>query len=240
MTPKRPLALVTRPQPDARRLADALLEIDVESLIAPVLEILPVPDVHPDLEGVTGLLFTSANGVRAFAVKETARHLPVFAVGDRTAAMAREAGFRQVLSAGGDVEDLARLVAREREGQEGALLHVAGKESAGDLAGLLTRSGFPVRRQVLYRAMPVEALAEDAVIALQQRRIDLAPFLSPRTAKVFVNLAAGRGLQSDLGAVTAVCLSQAVERELDGSNWKSVIVAPEPTLTALISACAAW
>ena len=80
----------------------------------------------PLLDGAAGLLFTSANGVRAFAAASPRRDLPALAVGDATAAAARAAGFADVASAGGNVADLALLVRRRLEPEAGALVHSRG------------------------------------------------------------------------------------------------------------------
>src|SRR6185437_1733472 len=103
----------------------------------------------------------------------------VFAVGDASAAAARLAEFRSVASAGGDVADLAALVAARLSPQQGALVHIAGSEVAGDLAGTLGRAGFSLRRAVLYEARAATALPDEAAAALRQGALDVALFSLP-------------------------------------------------------------
>ncbi len=123
-------AIVTRPRDDAAALVGALADRGVAALLAPMLTILPVPQatrhLAERLAGAQAVLFTSANGVRAFAAASPRRELPVLAVGDASAAAARIAGFRSVASAGGDIEDLVELVAAHLSPQGGALVHAAG------------------------------------------------------------------------------------------------------------------
>ena len=45
----------------------------------------------------------------------------------------------------------------------GRLLHVAGSDVAGDLAGLLRDAGFAIERVVLYEARPVAGLSPPTV-----------------------------------------------------------------------------
>jgi len=63
--------LITRPEEDAKPLADALAERGIASVIEPLLAIRTLPEtaapLAEDLAGVQAILFTSANGVRAFA-----------------------------------------------------------------------------------------------------------------------------------------------------------------------------
>src|SRR6202042_3296229 len=114
-----------------------------------------------------------------------------FAVGDATAAAAREAGFADIASAGGAVEDLAKLVIARLKPKDGALIHAAGSVTAGDLSGMLEAAGFAVRRAVLYEAAPSEALSPATRDAIARGEIDAALFFSPRNAATFVRLATG-------------------------------------------------
>ena len=103
-------ALVTRPRTEAIALAEALALRGVTALLEPLLDIhYRDLDPSPDLAGVQALLCTSANGVRAFARLSPERTLRLLAVGDATAARARAAGFGEVHSTGGAVDDLRHL-----------------------------------------------------------------------------------------------------------------------------------
>src|SRR4051812_16935975 len=102
-----------------------------------MLDIRNLDNVAIDLTNVQAVLFTSANGVRAFAAAERRRDIPAFAVGEATAAAARLAGFTTVDTAGGDVAALADLVRERLTPARGALLHAAGSAVAGDLSGVL-------------------------------------------------------------------------------------------------------
>ena len=122
--------LITRPIEDARPLADALEERGIEVLIEPLLEIRHLEDAEIDLQGVQALLFTSANGVRAFAALSPRRDLKALTVGDGSAEVARQAGFGTVESAKGDVEALAALVVDRLKAEDGILFHAAGTVTA--------------------------------------------------------------------------------------------------------------
>jgi len=226
--------LLTRPRDDSEELAQELRTRGIEPVIAPMLAIanLPAPDL--DLAGVQALLFTSANGARAFAAASRERALPVFAVGESTAAAARRAGFNRVESAGGDVESLAALAARRLDPAQGALLHAAGSALAGDLAGALGRQGFSVRRAVLYEAKPAESLDAAAAAALTRGAIDMALFFSPRTAATFVTLVRKAGLERACRNAAALCLSPAVADAARALPWREVRCAARPQGAAML------
>lgn len=234
-------ALITRPREDAETLAGLLRQRGIEPVIEPMLVVHPLAGAEVDLEGVQALLLTSANGARVLAGRELAaagtdwRHLRVFAVGNATAKAARDQGFERVASADGDVASLGRLVARDLDPRKGVLLHVAGTRVAGDLAARLRKSGFAVRRAVLYEATAAPALSPGLVSMLNAGAIDLALFFSPRTAKSFVSLARKAGVAPACESVTALCLSAAVAEAAKAIDWAEVGVAGCPDLAGMLA-----
>jgi uroporphyrinogen-III synthase len=231
--------LVTRPREDADALAEALRALGAEPVLAPVMTIEPARDVQIDLTGVQALLFTSANGVRAFAAASNVRDLPVLAVGDATARAAKEAGFAKIDSAGGDTNDLATLAARNLDPKAGALLHPAGRDVAGPLKEMLETKGFEVRRQTFYRAAFARTLPAQARRAIGEGSIDGVLFFSPRTARSFVTLLREAALSDALQDAYAYCLSAAVAEIARDVQWKNVRVAAKPTQAALLDLIAA-
>lgn len=228
--------LLTRPRPDAEPFAELLNAHGHEAVIAPLLTIAPVAEAHDRLHlaGVQAVLFTSANGVRAFAAATPRRDLRVLAVGPASAAAARGEGFAQVESADGDVEALAALAVARLRPDDGALLHAAGTVTAGDLQGRLAAAGFDVRRVQLYEARTVEGLPETLGTALSRGDLDAAAFFSPRTAETFVRLVRDARMEGYCAAVTAVCLSDAVAAGVRGIQWAAVRVAVRPDGDALL------
>ena len=231
----RPRVLVTRPSADAIPLAGALQRRGFDVLLQPLLRIETPDGPPPDLAGVQALLFTSANGVRAFARRSDVRTLAVYAVGDATAAAARAEGFQSVASAGGDVHDLAALVRERADPAAGRLLHASGSDVAGDLAGTLGASGFAVERVKLYTAHQTERFDPSVRTAMAERAVDAVLFFSPRSAAGFVSLVRAEGLVDSCGGIAAFCLSDAVAEAASPLPWRSVAVAPEPTQQSLLA-----
>ena len=93
--------LITRAEQEAERLAQLLAARGFDSVIEPMLAIRFLPQsaqiLAPFLAGAQAVLFTSANGARAFAAATPRRDFRVLAVGEATADAARmgtEAGRR--------------------------------------------------------------------------------------------------------------------------------------------------
>jgi uroporphyrinogen-III synthase len=205
--------LVTRPEPDAAREAEALEERGHEPVLAPLLRIEFCRDVALPLEGAQGLIATSRNALRALATHPDlvrARKLPLFAVGDATAAAGRELDFAHVTAGPGTAPALAALIADQAKPDAGALVHLAGETLAFDLEAALGKKGFTVRAPVLYRAIPAQELPQKTVNLLKSRALDGVILLSPRTARTFAELLARHDLVTQGTRLICYCLSEAV------------------------------
>ncbi len=233
-------ALVTRPLPDAQALAKILAARGIEAVLEPLLTIRPKPDaaalLERELGGVQALLFTSANGARAFAGVCKRRDFPVFAVGDATSRAAKAAGFARVESAQGNSADLAELAAARLKPGSGDLLHVSAGEVAGDLAGVLAKAGFRLRRAAIYEALAAERLSAETQALIKRGGLDAALFFSPRTARCFVRLAGEAGLKDGMAGTVAFALSAEVAGALREIGWRRIEVAQAPSEDALLAA----
>jgi len=230
-----PTVWIPRPQEDAQALAADLDTYGIRSLIAPVLTI-SIRETDVPLDGIGALLFTSANGVRAFVQRNARRDLTVYAVGENTAAEARTAGFGEVHVAGGDVDRLADYIIWHRKPEDGVLLHVAASERAGDLAGLLEEGGFSVDRRVLYDAAPAEHLPDAVAEALDEGAIDAVVLFSPRTARIVCDLLTKAERQDAAPALSALCLSANVAAAAKPLDWREIVIAEAPDRGSLLQA----
>jgi uroporphyrinogen-III synthase len=176
---------ITRAQPGAAATAARVRELGHVAFVAPLLAVQALPPAPIDLSGVAALAFTSANGVRAFSDASGDRSLQVFAVGAATAAAARAAGFRRVLSADGDVRALAERLAARKGEFKGAVLHAGAAEPAGDLTGALTAAGIETRQVALYDTV-VTALSAAELADLAG--VDVALVHSPKGAEALAEL----------------------------------------------------
>jgi uroporphyrinogen-III synthase len=228
MPGRRQKIWITRAQPGADATAERVRALGHEAVVAPLLAVRNLPDVTVDLSGVAALAFTSANGVRAFAEACPERDLKVFAVGAATAQAARQAGFRSVLSADGDVEALADGIAVRRSELRGVVLHPGAAEPAGDLAGALERQGVEARRLILYETAPAE-LGTERVASLA--RSDVALLHSPRAAQVLARMLKAHPAPK----LRALGLSKAVIKPLARTPLAAKAHPPFPLEAALLN-----
>ncbi len=222
---------ITRSLPEAEATAERVRALGAEPVLAPLIRIEPRP-FDTDLSGAQALLFTSANGVRAFTAAGPRRDLPVLCVGDATANVARAAGFARVHSANDDSNALAHLVAIELDPHAGKVVHISGEHVASDLIAALGASGFTGDRRIAY-----EAVAATELPAALRSPLDMVLFHSARAGEIFARFGA-----PNAQSLIAACLSTAVAEAVSQQQripWKSIVVAPHPREDALLEAALA-
>lgn len=223
--------VVTRPQADSERTATALRARGYEVLVAPLMRVEPVTANFSGTWG--GVIVTSANAPGAIADNPACKalfKLPLFAVGRRSADAARQAGFSDVTSAGGDVRDLVRLIAARRAAASAPLLYLAGEDRAADLVA----RGIAAEMRIVYRAVTAP-FPPELTAALQAGEVDAVLHFSKRSAKNYLAGAAQAGVAGPALGVQHICLSSQVAEPLTGAGAGRIAIAPRPDEAALIA-----
>ena len=231
--------IITRPEPGLGETASVVAELGWEPVLAPALSVRPCQvGVLP--RRVAALLLTSGQAV-AMAAACVPLSVPVFAVGDRTAQKAREAGFTTVHSAHGNAQALEQLLCQQCAPALGSLLLFSGVGQGMELAASLRAQGFRVVRRVAYRADPVEALPALVDHALLAGQIAAILFFSARSAQSWLKRAPSVGMGARVRGVRAVVISDAVLKTLRQAGWQGdVSVAATPDAQAMLEALGAW
>jgi uroporphyrinogen-III synthase len=142
-----------------------------------------------------------------------------------------------VISADGDVDDLAALVAARLK-PSARLLYLAGEERSGDLAGVLRAKNFAVDTVVVYRVAAAATLPAEAATALRGNLHGVLHY-SRRSAEAFLSAARNAGLlEAALSKPVHFCLSAKVAEPLREAGAGDVRIAAQPDEAALISLCA--
>jgi uroporphyrinogen-III synthase len=225
---------VTRPQTDGERTATALRARGHQVLVAPLMRI---ESVAADLAGGWGaVIITSANASGAIAThpaRAALCKLPAFAVGRRSAEAARQAGFSEVTTAGGDVRDLVRLIAERHADARGPLLYLAGEDRAADLIGELSACGIAAEMHVVYRAVTAP-FPPPLVAALKAGTIDAVLHFSKRSADNYLTGAGPAGIAEQALTVRHFCLSPQIAEPLARAGARHIAIAARPDEAALI------
>ena len=234
--------LVTRPLPDGETTAADLRARGIQAITAPMLRFEPFGFRNDDV-AYGGVLVTSVNALRAVEsalAGSSLLKLPLFAVGERTAAAARAAGFAEVVAGEGDAAALRDLVIENAKAKKlkkaKPLLYLAGEELARDLAGELANKGFEVVTQITYRMVPAKSLPGEVVDGFAAGRIEAVLHYSRRSARAFVDAARAGGVEISALSLPQCCISPAVAEIVRDAGATQVTVAASPDENALFEA----
>ena len=216
--------LVTRPEPGASATIARLAALGHEAIALPCLTISPITPHLP--QQLAALLVTSGQAVPDLPSR--LHNVPVFCVGDATAAKLRTAGFTSVESANGDAGALANLVlSRNLPG-----LHVlaTGERLGQKLMISLRAAGISIVRRKVYKVTRLRTMPETIRAALKAGYFDGVLFYSAETAQAFLRLNPPR-----TDRLNAYALSQNIEKGLQEVPWNAIHVACAPTEADLMA-----
>lgn len=225
--------LVTRPLPDGERTAATLRAKGHDVLLAPLMQVRPIPAVIAG--NWSAVIVTSANALRVLPAAQLAPllSLPLYAVGARSAEAARDAGFREIRTAQGDADALIRLIAERYANEPAPYLYLAGEHRAADIEGALSGKGIKVTTVVVYRNMTT-GFPPELIRAVEQRQLDAVLHFSRRSADNFVIGTKTAGLPSAL-ALKQLCLSPQVAEPLAAAGARDVGIARRPDEASLLA-----
>jgi len=220
--------MITRPEQDAAAPAARIEALGFTPVIAPMLRIVRRTPNLP--KNVQAILVTSGNALACLPPGDTR----LFAVGDATAARARQAHFSDVHSAARDARALGELVGKLQRPQDGPLLLASGERQGEKLAADLRARGFRVIRRVCYAAYPVQRFPHRATESLQSGELHAVLFLSAETATAFARLLPPE-LSNALASVAALTIGNAAADVLERLPWQRVCRAQNPTLDDVLA-----
>ena len=139
--------LVLRPEPGLSETLASARKLRLDCIGDPLFKVEARDWDCPDPAVFDGLLIGSANAIRHGGVQlDRLRHLPVFAVGARTAEVASEAGFIVAVSGSGGLQNLLEKMPKTQV----RLLQLSGAERVA----LDAPEDIAIEEHVVYEAMP--------------------------------------------------------------------------------------
>jgi len=211
---------VLRPEPGNTATAAAIEALGLTAIRLPLFEVHAIDWVAPDASRFDALLLTSANAPRhAGPGLAGLRCLPVHAVGDATAAAARNAGLEVV--AVGDRDGAALVAAAAASGVRRGLL-LGGRDRA------LGSDPIIAEAIAVYASDPMAVPVE----ALDQLAGSVVLVHSPRAARRLADLIDRVGIDRRtvrLAAISAAAVDAA------GGDWERIAAAAVPDDATLIA-----
>jgi uroporphyrinogen-III synthase len=227
--------LVTRPEPGASHTANRLAKSGFEPLVLPLTEIRPLA-TGPVPADFNAVAVTSANALRhaPSALVESLRGKPLFAVGSRTANLAREVGIVTVFEGNGDAAGLAGLVAAQLT-PPSRVLYLCGKVRRPDFETILAEAGLAVEALETYDTITVSHPIEFVLSSLGNKPVAAAVVLSSKTAEALSLLVRTTALAHLFTDTRYFCISGRVAPALTGIDPGHILISETPDEDALVA-----
>lgn len=215
---------VTQSRPRGKDSAADFEAIGLQAVSSPLLNIVVNSDMIDEPSRDIHLIFTARNGVRAFAQKHDARDYSVTCVGDATAELLNEHGFKDVKSVGGEAKDVIDWIVKTYPKTQ-AIHHCAGRHVRGRIVETLKDAGYNAERIEYYASVPVTELPVDI------EDFDYVALYSPLGAETFASLIK----TMDVSNLTSLSISQATDEALGGTNLATRLIANTPDQAAMMA-----
>ena len=180
--------LLTRPLEDSIDLIKRLKDKGFTVSHLPLIKInkLDYPKLNSSEYKI--IVFTSSNAIRNIDTKDFDKKSLCFCVGDATEKTAKQKGFYNTFSAGGNVKNLQELILQNLEKKTEKILYVSGQLVSYDLDKDLIKEGFNVQRLINYSVSHVKDLSSDFLSELKKKIPDIVYIYSQNSALSFLNL----------------------------------------------------
>lgn len=226
--------LVTRPEPGASQTAKRLEAAGFSPLVLPLAETraLPVGSVPETFDAVA---VTSANAIRHAprALLDRLSGSRCYAVGQKTAAIASQAGFAEITTGPGGANALAdAIVSAEKPGA--AILYLCGRVRLPAFEERLHAAAVAVRPIETYDTVGIVYAPSDVRRLLGEEPMNAVLLYSAKAAESFADLSDRPELGSLFQGVGLFCLSPRVASALGGHDGTQIHVPAEPNEAALL------
>ena len=170
------------------------------------------------------IVFTSSNAIRNIDTKDFDKKSLCFCVGDATEKTAKQKGFYNTFSAGGNVKNLRELILQNLEKKTEKILYVSGELVSYDLDKDLIKEGLNVQRLINYSVSHVEDISFDFLRQLKKKIPDIVYIYSQNSAVSFLNLIKKYELDDYWMKTNLMCIGEKTSSVLNELKWKKIFL----------------
>ena len=143
--------LLTRPLEDCSEMILKFKSLGHQVSHLPLIRIEKINHEDLDFSKYGGIIFTSANAVKFLKLDTLDKKIKCFCVGNSTEQKARNAGFQNTITAGGNVSNLKELILQSYDTINMPLLYISGEMITMDLDQQLLSESLKIKRIINYR-----------------------------------------------------------------------------------------
>ena len=217
--------LITRPLIDAEDLMGKLFSLGHKIIHLPTLKISSVNNNPIDISKYDALVFTSANAIRNLKVKSKNIDKLCFCVGSITEKIARNSGYNNTISAGGNVNALKNLIMNSSEiNKKSKIAYFCGDNLTSELDEELNKEGLNVEKFINYTSEMITELNEKNKIIISSHPPDIIFVYSARSAESFIGIVKKYSLDPLMTGSKVMCIREKVANVFRSDGWTKVEV----------------
>ena len=216
--------LLTRPLEDSIDLINRFKDKGFTVSHLPLIKInkLDYPKINSSEYKI--FIFTSSNAIRNIDTKDFDKKSLCFCVGDATEKTAKQKGFYNTFSAGGNVKNLRELILQNLEKKTEKILYVSGELVSYDLDKDLIKEGLNVQRIINYTVSHVKDINFVFLSELKKKIPDIVYVYSQNSAVSFLNLIKKYELDDYWMKTNLMCIGEKTSSVLNELKWKKIFL----------------
>ena len=216
--------LLTRPLEDSVELIKRFRDKGITVSHLPLIKINKID--YPELNNSEYkiVIFTSSNAIRNLDTKNFDKKILCFCVGDATEKTAKQKGFYNTFSAGGNVSNLQELILQRLEKKTEKILYISGELVSYDLDKDLIKEGLKVQRLINYSVSHVKDLSPDFLSEFKKKIPDIVYIYSQNSAVSFLNLIKKYELNEYWMKTNLMCIGEKTSSVLNEIKWRKIFL----------------
>ena len=215
--------IITRPIEDSLEFIKNLKILDYTVTHLPLIKIKKISHRNIDFNNYKGIIFTSANSIKFLNIKTIPKNIQCYCVGEMTERKAKEFGFYNAISSGGNVNTLIELIIRTFDNKTGKLLYVSSEFISKELDLDLSQKGYSIDRVVNYTSEVVEQIDLNTLDFIKKNPPNVIYVYSEKSAINLKDLIGKYSLVDVMTQTNLMCLSKKIANVLDFIKWKKII-----------------
>ena len=216
--------LLTRPLEDSIDLINRFKDKGFTVSHLPLIKINKIDYPNLNSSEFKIIIFTSSNAIRNLDTKDFDKNILCFCVGDATEKTAKQKGFHNTFSAGGNVRNLRELILQNLEKKTEKILYISGELVSYDLDKDLIKEGLNVQRLISYSVSHIEDLSSDFLSELKKKIPDIVYIYSQNSAASFLNLIKKYELDDYWMKTNLMCIGEKTSSVLNELKWKKIFL----------------
>ena len=216
--------LLTRPLEDSAEMIFKFKSLGHQVSHLPLLIIDKVNYNDSNFLDSKAIIFTSANAVKFLNTRTIDKNLQCFCVGNATEKKAKSVGFQNIITAGGNVQNLKELILQNFDQKDGKIIYVCGEIISLDLDQQLLKEGYNIKKIVNYRTIDNENFNENFIKELKLNIPDIVYVYSQNSALSFLKFIKIYQMDRLWLDTNLMCIGEKTSSILNEIKWKKIFL----------------